>query len=87
MIRKLYFKKKQNLDNILPKYSDIITVQSEVNPTVVYGIADQKFAILMPWGAAFWQIQETPIQAKKLIPGISEEVMEVFKEWGKVYVT
>ena len=87
MISRLNFEKKQNLDNLLLRYTGILTIQSEILQDTVYGIADQKFAILTPEGVVFCPIHETPILAKKLIPGIAEEVIEIFIEWGKPYVT
>ena len=87
MVSRLIFKKRQNLDKILTKYSEIVTVQSEVVTSAVYGIADHKFAILLPEGAVFCPIHEVPKLAKQLIPGLSKEVMDVFNEWGKAYDT
>lgn len=87
MISRLQFEKKQNLEKLLPRYSGIITIQSEVLNHVVYGIADHKFAILVPEGSIFCPIHETPELAKKLKPDLAAEVMEIFYEWGKQYVT
>lgn len=87
MISRRIFARKQNLDKILMKYSDIISVQSEVMDDVVYGIADCKFAIIIPEGAVFCPVHEAPILAGKLISGLREEAMSVFEEWGKQYDT
>lgn len=87
MISRFVFQKKQNLDKLLLSYKDIITIQSETVTGAVFGIADQKFAVLIPQGAVFCPLHEVPKLAEKLIPGLREEVMDVYREWGSKYVT
>lgn len=80
MISRIKFKDRVNLDTVLTHYDGIYAVDSELNNTIKYAVSDEKFAILMPIGAVFCPLHETPKLAVRLKDDVREEVMGIWED-------
>lgn len=86
MVSKLKFATRYNIEQGLLRYSEILAIDSMIYSNITYCMSDEKFAVLMPDGAAFCPIHETPILANKVvIPEIRAEILSVFEEWRPIY--
>lgn len=77
-IEMVKFDKRKCFENILPNYSEIYAVNSEVEKGLIYGISDGYFALITSYDMMRVKYKDLPKLAEKLKESIKEEVMALY---------
>lgn len=79
IVKYVPFRRRVLLDALMPNYSDIYAVQSDL-PDLVYAISDGLFALIKPTGAVYTELENTPKMAALMIEPVKAEIMAIYTE-------
>ena len=80
LIVRVDFKKNMNLQK-MHYYPDIWAVESELDSTLCYGIADGMMAAIRPEGALAWALDNSEAVAQMLAPEVADEALQTYWIW------
>ena len=82
MVQIRRFKRRFDIDARLKYYTDIFTIQSEVEENTVYCISDGKFGILCFDGIVWCPLEDIQELASRMTAAIKAEIYEIIEFWG-----